>query len=91
MECTDGPESDNKRDEGILTLLRAICVTWACQEALGGSDEDDKAVLTSTELESQFIVDGKHVPSEDGLESERTTYYSYKLRHVGYRFQCVVT
>ena len=55
------------------------------------ADEDDKAVLTSTELESQFIVDGKHVPSEDGLESERTTHYSYKLRHVGYQFQCVVT
>ena len=72
-------------------LFRAICVTWTSQEPLGGSDEDDKAVLTDTELESQFIVDGKHVPSEDGLESERTTYYSYKLRHVGYRFQCVVT
>ena len=56
------------------------------------ADEDDKAVLTSTELESQFIVDGKHVPaSRTGPESERTTYYSYKLRHVGYRLQCVTT
>ena len=56
------------------------------------ADEDDKAVLTSTELESQFIVDGKHVPAtRTGPESERTTYYSYKLRHVGYQFQCVIT
>lgn len=48
------------------------------------ADEGVKAVLTSTELESQFIVDGKHVPvSRIGPESEKTAYYSYKLRHVG--------
>ena len=56
------------------------------------ADPEDIKELTETELRSQFIVDGKHVPAgKIGREVERKSYYSYKLKHVGYQFQCIIT
>ena len=56
------------------------------------ADAEDIKELTETELRSQFIVDGKHVPAgKIGREAERKSYYSYKLKHVGYQFQCTIT
>ena len=62
MECTDGPESDNKRMRAFSCCFEPFVSHGPVRKLSEVADEDDKAVLTSTEPESQFIVDGDMSP-----------------------------
>ena len=62
MECTDGPESDNKRMKAFSRCFEPFVSHGPVRNLSEVADEGDKVVLTDTELESQFIADGDMSP-----------------------------
>ena len=56
------------------------------------ADVNDIEKLSEKELLSQYIIDGKHFPiAKVGREVERPYYCSYKLKHIAYQAQFVIT
>lgn len=84
---------------GIQKGLRALSQCFEPFSVYGNAPklselltEEEKKKIPKEALESQFIVDGKHIRGKRlGTFEDAKTYYSFKLNTLCYQFQCVVT
>ena len=76
----------------VASCFEEFTLCGPLKSPVGIAGAEDVEELTEIELGSQFIVDGRHVPAgKIGREVERKSCCSYKPKHGGYQFQCIIT